>query len=152
MEMGDLLTHLPQLSALMEEATVCLPERAAVTSGLVQIAIMLVLKECTMMYKSSEEAMMNIVDKFFSLSPEDATKVLVVYKGNQAAKEKLVQFMEVCKASGLSQVRLLPCPLWGAPVLRLILSVFSVVTDSIRLRGIGWYRLLCCASPLHGRE
>jgi hypothetical protein len=104
MEMSVMLTHLPQLSALMEEATVCLPERSAVQSGLVQISVMLVLKECTMMYKSSEEAMMNIVDKYFSLEPEEATKVLAVYKGNQAAKEKLVQFMEVCKASGLSQV------------------------------------------------
>lgn len=90
---------------LVKAVSLCRPQKTALESHVVQYAMVLVLKECLLLYKSCSEAMLNIVDKFFDLEPAQATRLLAVYKDTIASSALLVQFMLECKDAGISQVR-----------------------------------------------
>jgi hypothetical protein len=76
----QLLKQLPVLQRLQQRLMDCKPGGAAAHDGVVQTALMAVLKESFKVYKAISEGIINLADRFFEMEYLEAQKGLEIYK------------------------------------------------------------------------
>lgn len=85
----DLLFQLPKLQKLLVRLTDCMPRGAAAKDDIVQLSVMMVVKESFKLYKVISEGVINLADTFFEMDYLDASRGLESYKQFLAFSESL---------------------------------------------------------------
>ncbi|CAN1166884.1 Putative clathrin assembly protein At5g35200, partial [Linum perenne] len=94
-----LFKQLPAMQLLLFRLLACKPEGASVRNSLIHYCLSIVGCEASSLYIGISNGIMNLVDKFFEMSPSDASRALDIYKRASSQASKLSDFFEICRAN-----------------------------------------------------
>ncbi|KAI8472078.1 MAG: ANTH domain-containing protein [Monoraphidium minutum] len=95
---ADLLEHLPRVQRLMLRAAACVPEGAAAGNLVCMTAASWVLRDARSVYRAASEGVINLADKFFEMTRDDALRGLELYREALALHEKLAAYYAAMQA------------------------------------------------------
>ncbi|XP_062220617.1 putative clathrin assembly protein At5g35200 [Phragmites australis] len=92
-----LLAQLPALQQLLFRLLGCQPQGSSSYNIIIQHALSMVALESVRIHTAINDGMLNLVDKFFDMQRDDATRALDIYKRAINQAEQLSEFYGVCK-------------------------------------------------------
>ncbi|KAJ1281490.1 hypothetical protein BS78_04G309900 [Paspalum vaginatum] len=92
-----LLDHLPALQQLLFRLLGCQPQGSSSYNIIIQHAFSMVALESVKIQTAINDAILNLVDKFFEMRRDEAIRALDMYKKAIYQAEQLSEFYEVCK-------------------------------------------------------
>ena len=98
MKTDDLINKLPKLQTQMERAQACFPQGAATRATPTLMACMTVIKESFKLYRSVNDGIVNMLDKFFEVDKMNAQHLFAIYKTSLAHTEGLTAMYTRAKA------------------------------------------------------
>lgn len=113
MDTPDLLENLPKVLRLLTALLGVSPGGMATYDGAVATAMLMAIKESFKIYKTIQEGILNLLERFFEMNQVDATRGLQVYKDFNQLFERLSQYYKGCKQlmpTGVSFPELTPLP------------------------------------------
>ncbi|PVH67135.1 hypothetical protein PAHAL_1G435300 [Panicum hallii] len=93
-----LLEQLPALQQLLFRLLDCQPQGSSSYNIIIQHALSMVALESVRIQTAINDAILNLVDKFFEMQRDDAITALDMYKRAISQAEQLSEFYEVCKS------------------------------------------------------
>ncbi|XP_019429935.1 PREDICTED: putative clathrin assembly protein At5g35200 isoform X3 [Lupinus angustifolius] len=93
----ELLDQLPALQNLLFRLLDCKPGGAATHNRLIQYALSVVAGESVKLYVAITVKVVELLDKFFEMHCDDATKALEIYQKSGHQAERLSEFFETCR-------------------------------------------------------
>ncbi|CAL5020085.1 unnamed protein product [Urochloa decumbens] len=93
-----LLDQLPALQQLLFRLLGCQPQGSSSYNIIIQHALSMVALESVRIQTAINDAILNLVDKFFEMQRDDAIRALDMYKRAISQAEQLSEFYEVCKS------------------------------------------------------
>lgn len=93
-----LLDQLPALQQLLFRLLGCQPQGSSSYNIIIQHALSMVALESVKIQTAINDAILNLVDKFFEMQRDDAIRALDMYKRAISQAEQLSEFYEVCKS------------------------------------------------------
>ncbi|KAE9608334.1 putative ANTH domain-containing protein [Lupinus albus] len=93
----ELLDQLPALQNLLFRLLDCKPGGAAAHNRLIQYALSVVAGESVKLYVAITVKVVELLDKFFEMHRDDATKALEIYQKSGHQAERLSEFFETCR-------------------------------------------------------
>ncbi|XP_077216072.1 putative clathrin assembly protein At5g35200 [Tasmannia lanceolata] len=103
LDTAELLEQLPALQQLLFRLLACQPQGASVYNIVIQLALSIVATESIKIYSAISDGTMNMVDKFFEMQQHDAVKALEIYRKAGRQAERLSEFYEICKDTGVGR-------------------------------------------------
>ena len=98
MKTDDLINKLPKLQTQMERAQACFPQGAATRATPTLMACMTVIKESFKLYRSVNDGIVNMLDKFFEVDKMNAQHLFAIYKTSLQHTEGLTAMYTRAKA------------------------------------------------------
>ncbi|WVZ73257.1 hypothetical protein U9M48_021585 [Paspalum notatum var. saurae] len=92
-----LLDQLPALQQLLFRLLGCQPQRSSSYNIIIQHAFSMVALESVRIQTAINDAILNLLDRFFEMRRDDAIRALDMYKKAIYQSEQLSEFYEVCK-------------------------------------------------------
>ncbi|KAF8730082.1 hypothetical protein HU200_017048 [Digitaria exilis] len=93
-----LLDQLPALQQLLFRLLGCQPQGSSSYNVIIKHALSMVAQESVRIQTAINDAILNLVDKFFEMKRDDAIRALDMYKRAISQTEQLSEFYEVCKS------------------------------------------------------
>nr|CAB3448238.1 unnamed protein product [Digitaria exilis] len=93
-----LLDQLPALQQLLFRLLGCQPQGLSSYNVIIKHALSMVAQESVRIQTAINDAILNLVDKFFEMKRDDAIRALDMYKRAINQTEQLSEFYEVCKS------------------------------------------------------
>jgi hypothetical protein len=100
-DFATLLKVMPLLQTLVRRITDCDPKSSFVQKNVIaQFALNMIAKDSFKVYRVMNEGVINLVDKYFDTTKQDASKGLAVFKRYLAQIDELQRFYASCEQCG----------------------------------------------------